>query len=91
MRTIPAQEIKRRGIGAVDELLAEGPVHVISHNRPRYVVMDAEHYRELLEDQETAYVTRVKAALAEVAAGQVRRFETVADLMAAIDEADDEA
>jgi PHD/YefM family antitoxin component YafN of YafNO toxin-antitoxin module len=90
MRTIAAQEIKRRGIGAVDDLLEEGPVHVISHNRPRYVVMDEEQYRELLEDQETAYVARVKAALEEVAAGQVRRFETVADLMAAIDEADEE-
>ncbi|HET8629410.1 MAG TPA: hypothetical protein VFL91_18480 [Thermomicrobiales bacterium] len=91
MRTIPAQEIARRDIGAVDALLVEGPVRVTVHNRPRYVVMSEAQYRELLEDQETAYIARVKAALAEVATGQARRFGTVAELLAAIDEADDEA
>lgn len=45
MNTIPAQDIKRRGITAVDELLENGPVHVISQNRPRYVVMDEERYQ----------------------------------------------
>lgn len=40
MRTISAQEIERRGIGAVDDLLAKGPVHIITRNEPRYVVMD---------------------------------------------------
>jgi hypothetical protein len=40
MRTIPAREIKRRGISAVDEQLEEGPVHVI---------MTEAHYAELRE------------------------------------------
>lgn len=29
MNSIPAQEIKRRGISAVDEALRQGPVHII--------------------------------------------------------------
>lgn len=47
MRTIPAQEIKRRGISAVDDLLRDGPVHVITNNRPRYVVMSEDEYARL--------------------------------------------
>lgn len=34
MNTIPAQELKRRGIAAVDDLIAAGYVHVIRNNRP---------------------------------------------------------
>lgn len=49
MNTIPAQEIKRRGISAVDELLRDGPVHVIRNNQPRYVVMSEEDYARLTE------------------------------------------
>lgn len=49
MNTIPAQEIKRRGISALDEMLKEGPVHVIKNNRPRYVVMTEEDYARLTE------------------------------------------
>ncbi|HZR98020.1 MAG TPA: prevent-host-death protein [Chloroflexota bacterium] len=73
MRTIPAREIKRRGISAVDEALKEGPVHVIKNDQPRYVVLDEAQYQELIEAQEEAYVARVKAALADVEAGRVRR------------------
>jgi prevent-host-death family protein len=51
MKAIPAQEIKRRGISAVDELLRDGPVEVIKHNRPRYVVMSVEDYRRLARGQ----------------------------------------
>ena len=51
MKTIPAQEIKRRGISAVDELLHDGPVEVIKHNRPRYVVMRVEDYQRLASRQ----------------------------------------
>ena len=72
MRTIPAREIKRRGIGAVDDALKEAPVHVIKNDRPRYVILDEERYQELLEAQEDAYVARLKAALGDADAGRVR-------------------
>ena len=84
MNTIPAQEIKQRGISAVDELLERGPVHVISRNRPKYVIMDEAHYQELLEDQEEAMVARVRASLQDVAAGRVRRFDSAEELLAHI-------
>jgi len=34
MNTVPAQEIKRRGISIVDEILKDGAVHVIKNNQP---------------------------------------------------------
>ena len=40
MRTIAAREIKRRGIGVVEEALKEGPVHIIKNDRPRFVVLE---------------------------------------------------
>ena len=73
MRTIAAREIKRRGIGAVDEALKDGPVHVIRNDQPTYVIMDEGYYQELVEAQEEAYRTRIKASLEDVTAGRVRR------------------
>jgi PHD/YefM family antitoxin component YafN of YafNO toxin-antitoxin module len=72
IRTIAASEIKRRGMGAIDEMLKEGPVYVIKNNRIQYVIMDRARYEEVLEDQEEAAVARVKASLEDVAAGRVR-------------------
>lgn len=73
MNTIAAQEIKRKGIAAVDEALKEGPVHVIKNNKPQYVVISEARYRELLEAEDEAYIMRVRASLADVKAGRVKR------------------
>ena len=51
MNTISAQEIKRRGISAVDDALKEGPVHVIKNNQPQYVILTNEHYAQLTVSQ----------------------------------------
>jgi len=80
MNTIPAQEIKRRGIAAVDELIAQGDVHVIRNNRPEYVVLSEVRYQELVAEAEEAYVARVKASLEDVKAGRVKRG-SAADLI----------
>jgi len=80
MNTIPAQEIKRRGIAAVDELIATGDVHVIRNNRPEYVVLSEARYRELVAEAEEAYAARVKASLEDVKAGRVKRG-SAADLI----------
>lgn len=48
MNSIPAQEIARRGMSAVDDLLRTGPVQVIENDRPRYVVLAAEDYERLI-------------------------------------------
>jgi PHD/YefM family antitoxin component YafN of YafNO toxin-antitoxin module len=73
MNSIPAQEIKRRGIAAVDELIAKGDVHVIRNNRPQYVVLSEERYQELVAEANEAYQARVRTALEDVAAGRVSR------------------
>ena len=80
MNTIPAQELKRRGIAAVDGLITQGDVHVIRNNRPEYVVLTEERYKELVAEAEEAYVARVKASLEDVKAGRVRRG-SAADLI----------
>lgn len=80
MNTIPAQELKRRGIAAVDGLIANGAVHVIRNNRPEYVVLSEARYQELVAEAEEAYVARVKASLEDVKAGRVKRG-SAADLI----------
>ena len=78
MNTIAAQEIKRRGMRAVDEALAHGPVRVMRNNRPRYVVLSEEDYEGLLSDLAEA---RLASSEADAQAGRVRRG-TAATLMA---------
>jgi PHD/YefM family antitoxin component YafN of YafNO toxin-antitoxin module len=85
MNTIPAQEIKRRGIAAVDALITTGDVHVIRNNKPEYVVLTEARYQELVAEAEEAYVARVKASLEDVKAGRVRKFASVDELLKALD------
>ena len=82
MNTIPSQDIKRRGISAVDEALKKGPVHVIKNNSPQYVVLSEESYQALLDAQQDAYVTRLKASLEDMKAGRVKRFSSPEELLA---------
>lgn len=78
MKMIAAQEIKRRGIAAVDDLLAQGPVQIVKNNRPRYVVFSEEEYEALMTDLAEA---RLAASEADLKAGRVRRGSS-ATLMA---------
>lgn len=73
MQTIPAREIKRRGISAVDDDLAQGPVHVIRDDLPRYVILGEPQYRDLQEGADTLALARVRTALEDITAGRVRR------------------
>ena len=73
MRSIPAREIKRRGIGAVDEQLKKGPVYVIRNDEPAYVVLSREQYENLLEDYEESLEQQVRASEADLQAGRTRR------------------
>ena len=81
MVTLAAQDIKRRGIGAVDELLAKEPVHIVKNNRPMYVVLREEDYQAMMEDLALA---RVEASEGDVHAGRIRKGST-ADLMRELD------
>jgi len=85
MNSIPAQELKRRGIAAVDDVIDKGDVHVIRNNRPQYVVLSEARYQELVADAQEAYVARVRAALEDVKAGRTQKFETAEELLKALD------
>ncbi len=74
IRTIPAREVKRRGIGVVDEMIGDGPVHVIRNDRPMYVIMTEAQYKELVEARREAEITGIQEAIDAVAAGRVRRI-----------------
>lgn len=71
MNTIPAREIKRRGIVAVDEALKEGPVHIVKHDKPAYVVLTEDYYRELVDGYEEASFARIEASIEDIKAGRV--------------------
>lgn len=84
MNTISAQEIKRRGVVALDDLIAQGDVHVIRNNKPQYVVLSEARYQALLEAQDEAYTARVLTSLADIQAGRAQRG-TAADLLKELD------
>ncbi len=88
MNSIPAQEIKRRGLNAVDDLLEKGDVHVIRNNKPEYVVLTEERYQALVAEAEEAYLARVRASLEDVKNGRVKKFATADDLLRALDAED---
>jgi PHD/YefM family antitoxin component YafN of YafNO toxin-antitoxin module len=73
MNAIPAQEIKRRGIAAVDDLIAKGDLHVIRNNQPQYVVLSEERYQELIVAEQEASYTRIRASLEDLKEGRVKR------------------
>ena len=85
MNSIPAQEIKRRGISAVDEALREGPVHVIKNNRPSYVVLTEAAFEELLQAQRDAARESLRASLEDLQAGRTNRYGDVDALMRALE------
>ncbi len=51
MHSLPAIEVKRRGVAALEEALKKGPVHIIKNNRPACVVLSEEDYTALLQQQ----------------------------------------
>lgn len=85
MNAIPAQEIKRRGIAALDDIIAKGDVHIIRNNQPQYVVMSEVRYQELVSEANEAYLARVRASLEDVKAGRVKQFASADELLKALD------
>lgn len=47
MNALPANELKRHGISAVEHLLVNGPVHIIKRNQPVCVVLAEDEYEKL--------------------------------------------
>lgn len=57
INTISAQEVKRRGVIALEEGLQRGPVHVLKRNQAVCVVLSKERYRELIDEAASARLT----------------------------------
>ena len=85
MNTLPAQELKRRGIVAVDEAIIKGDLNLIRNNQPQYVVLSEERYQDLISAEQEAHYARVQASLNNVKSGNTRKFTTVEDLLLALD------
>ena len=90
MNSIPAQEIKRRGISAVDEALHDGPVHIIKNNRPHCVVLTQERFQELLEAHREASRESLRASLEDAKAGRTNRYDDVDTLIRQLERDSDE-
>ncbi len=72
MKSISDQEIKNKGIAAVDKALKDGPVCITKNNKPCYVVLTEKQYRELAEGKE----------------GKPLHSRTAADIKKALEEAE---
>ncbi len=81
MNTITAQEIKRRGISAVDDALKKGPVHIIKNNKPSYVVMAQDHFNILVEEGDMFFADRIRESLEDYQKGRVKKYPSVEELM----------
>ena len=90
MNSIPAQEIKRRGISAVDEALRDGPVHIIKNNRPHCVVLTEERFQELLEAHQEASRESLRVSLEDARAGRINHYDDVDSLIRQLEHDSDE-
>ena len=73
-KTIPATEIRRRGLSVIDKALKHGPVHVLKDNEPAYVIMAEAQYRELSEQYRRSYVKRVRQSLKDLKEDRTRKI-----------------
>lgn len=85
MQTIPASEIKRRGIAALDGKLDQGPVYVMRNNKPACVILSEAEYERLRRNNPTAPPTAIWDVLSTIRArpeDQRKREEIDAQLKA---------
>jgi PHD/YefM family antitoxin component YafN of YafNO toxin-antitoxin module len=82
--TVTTSEIKRRGMAAIEEGLARGPLHILKRNRPAAVVLSEEEYRQLVQGRVTspAGLTAVQWLLNQPASGTRSKAEIDADVQA---------
>jgi PHD/YefM family antitoxin component YafN of YafNO toxin-antitoxin module len=74
MRYVPAREIKRRGISAVDEQLKEGPVYIIKNDEPSYVVLSQQQYDDLIQECEETLEQQIRMSIEDMKEGRTRRI-----------------
>lgn len=75
MQTLPSQELKRRGLAAVESLIEDGPVEVIKRNRPACVIVSVGLFRDLTRKRLTGGRHTVSELFAQPAKGFRQRKE----------------
>lgn len=65
MNIVSAQDIKRRGMVAIEEALEQGPARILKYNRPAAVVLSEQDYQQLLAQQVSAPTAGVRDWLAK--------------------------
>jgi len=86
MGTVTANDLKTRGISAVEHELAQADEAIISvRGRPRYVVLSLEHYERLREAEIASAWQEARAAeqsgdyIVETASEHIARLQREAD------------
>lgn len=54
MNILTANAIKKYGVSIIEQQLKQGPVHVLKHNQPLFVVISEEEYQQLSSHQKKA-------------------------------------
>jgi prevent-host-death family protein len=82
--TLTVNEIKRRGMAAIEEGLRLGPVHIVKRNRPAAVVVSEEEFRRLMVGSEPAVpgMTAMQWLLNQPVAGERSKEDIDAALVA---------
>lgn len=73
MKSILAKQIKQHGVAFLDNLLKDGPVHIIKNNKPKYVVLSKKDYDALCKNEYEIYLERIKASLQDVKSKKVKK------------------
>lgn len=69
MNTIPANELKRRGVIALEEKVKYGAVHIIKNNIPICVVLSEQEYQQLTMQQKPVRLS-LSELIKKTAAGE---------------------
>ena len=80
MKTLPSQELKRRGLAAVESLIEDGPVEVIKRNRPACVIVSVSLFRDLTQQRSPGKGRSVSELFAQPARGLRLRKEVDASI-----------
>lgn len=54
MNILSANEIKKHGVSAIEKQLMYGPVHVLKHNHPLFIVISEKDYQLLSQKKQTS-------------------------------------
>lgn len=73
MITLTLDDIQNYGFSLLDKDLQKGPVHIVKNKHPKYVVLTEKQYKELLANEQKAYLVRVQKSLKDLKQGKFKQ------------------